>query len=150
MLPNARVIDIRRHPLGCCFSNFTSIFLHGLAHSYRLADLGRFYSDYVEMMAHYDRVLPRKVLRVYYEDLIAEPEREIRRVLDWLGLPFEEACLEFHSSKRAVNSASSEQVRSPLYRDAMEHWRRYEPWLGPLKEALGPVLEKYPAVPEFG
>ncbi len=150
MLPNARVIDIRRHPLGCCFSNFTSIFLHGLAHSYRLADLGRFYSDYVEMMAHYDRVLPGKVLRVYYEDLIAEPEREIRRVLDWLGLPFEQACLEFHSSKRAVNSASSEQVRSPLYRDAMEHWRRYEPWLGPLKEALGPVLEKYPAVPEFG
>jgi predicted Zn-dependent protease len=150
MLPHARVIDIRRHPLGCCFSNFTSIFLHGLAHTYRLADLGRFYANYVEMMAHYDRVLPGKVLRVFYEDLIADPEREIRRVLDWLGLPFEEACLDFHSNKRAVNSASSEQVRSPLYRDALERWQNYEPWLGPLKEALGAVLERYPEVPGFG
>ena len=150
MLPNARIIDIRRHPLGCCFSNFTSIFLHGLAHSYRLADLGRFYANYVEMMAHYDRVLPGKVYRMHYEDLIDDPEREIRRVLAWLDLPFEPACLDFHSNKRAVNSASSEQVRSPLYREALERWQHYEPWLGPLKTALGPVLELYPNVPEFG
>ena len=150
MLPNARIIDIRRHPLGCCFSNFTSIFLHGLAHSYKLADLGQFYADYVEMMAHYDRVLPDRVFRIFYEDLVENPEREIRRVLDWLGLPFEPACLEFHSNKRAVNSASSEQVRSPLYREALERWQHYESWLGPLKTALGPVLELYPAVPEFG
>ncbi len=150
MLPNARIIDIRRHPLGCCFSNFTSIFLHGLAHTYRLADLGRFYANYVEMMAHYDHVLPGKVYRVFYEDLIDDTEREIRRLLAWLDLPFEEACLDFHSNKRAVNSASSEQVRSPLFRDALERWRHYEPWLGPLKAALGPVLEQYPEVPEFG
>jgi predicted Zn-dependent protease len=149
MLPNARIIDVRRHPLGCCFSNFTSIFLHGLAHTYRLADLGRFYANYVEMMAHYDRVLPGKVHRIFYEDLIDDPEREIRRTLEWLGLPFEEACLDFHSNKRAVNSASSEQVRSPLYRDALERWQCYEPWLEPLKAALGPVLELYPEVPEF-
>ena len=149
MLPNARIIDIRRHPMGCCFSNFTSIFLHGLAHTYRLADLGRFYANYVEVMAHYDRVLPGKVCRVHYEDLIEDPGREIRRVLDWLGLPFEAACLEFHTNKRAVNSASSEQVRSPLYRDALERWQHYEPWLGPLKDALGPVLTSYPGVPDF-
>jgi tetratricopeptide (TPR) repeat protein len=149
MLPKARIIDIRRHPLGCCFSNFTSLFLHGLAHTYRLTDMGRFYSDYVEMMAHYDRVLPGKVCRVHYEDLIENPEKEIRRVLDWLDLPFESACLDFHANKRAVNSASSEQVRSPLYTNALEHWRHYEPWLGPLKAALGPVLEAYPDVPEF-
>jgi tetratricopeptide (TPR) repeat protein len=150
MLPNARIIDMRRHPLGCCFSNFTSLFLHGLAHTFKLADLGRFYSDYVEMMAHYDRVLPGKVYRVFYEDLVEDPEREIRRLLAWLGLPFEAACLDFHSNKRAVNSASSEQVRSPLFRDALDKWRHYEPWLEPLKTALGPVLELYPGVPEFG
>jgi tetratricopeptide (TPR) repeat protein len=149
MLPNARIIDMRRHPLGCCFSNFTSIFLHGLAHTYKLADLGRFYADYVEMMAHYDRVLPGKVYRVFYEDLVDEPEREIRRLFAWLGLPFEAACLDFHSNKRAVNSASSEQVRSPLFRDALDRWRHYEPWLDPLKAALGPVLELYPSVPNF-
>jgi hypothetical protein len=100
-------------------------------------------------MAHYDRVLPGNVLRVHYEDLIGNPEREIRRVLDWLELPFEAACLDFHANRRAVNSASSEQVRTPLYKDALERWKHYEPWLGPLKEALGPVLEKYPDMPEF-
>jgi len=150
MLPRARIIDMRRHPLGCCFSNFTSLFLHGLAHTYKLADLGSFYANYVEMMAHYDRVLPGKVYRVHYEDLIDEPEREIRRLLAWLDLPFEEACLDFHSNKRAVNSASSEQVRTPLFRDALERWRHYEPWLGPLKGALGEVLEEYPSTPKFG
>jgi len=149
MLPNARIIDIRRHPLGCCFSNFTSVFLHGLGHTYKLSDLGQFYAAYVEIMAHYDRVLPGKVCRVHYEDLIDDPEREIRRVLAWLGLPFESVCLDFHANTRAVNSASSEQVRSPLFRDALDRWQNYEPWLDPLKEALGPVLEKYPEVPEF-
>jgi hypothetical protein len=149
MLPKARIIDIRRHPLGCCFSNFTSLFLHGLAHTHRLADMGRFYADYVEMMAHYDRVLPGKVYRVHYEDLIEKPDREIHRVLAWLDLPFETACLDFHTNRRAVNSASSEQVRSPLYTDALDHWRHYEPWFGSLKSALGPILDAYPDVPEF-
>ncbi|HEY1612610.1 MAG TPA: sulfotransferase [Rhizomicrobium sp.] len=149
ILPRARIIDIRRHPLGCCFSNFTSLFLHGLGHTLRLADLGRYYSDYVATMAHFDNVLPGRVLRVHYENLIERPEQEIRRVLAWLDLPFESECLAFHANARGLNSASSEQVRSPLYRDALESWRNYEPFLGPLKSALGPVLDAYPDVPEF-
>ena len=100
-------------------------------------------------MAHYDRVLPGRVHRIFYEDLVADPEREIRRLFDYLGLPFEESSLRFHENRRAVNSASSEQVRMPIYEDAMDHWRNYEPWLGPLKTALGSVLDLYPAVPEF-
>jgi tetratricopeptide (TPR) repeat protein len=149
-LPNAKIIDMRRHPLGCCFSNFTTIFLHGLAHTYRLADLGQFYAGYVEMMAHYDRVIPGRVHRIFYEELVADPEKEIRRLFDYLGLGFEDSCLRFHENRRAVNSASSEQVRMPIYDEALDHWRHYEPWLGPLKTALGPVLGRYPAVPEFG
>ena len=149
ILPNAKIVDMRRHPLGCCWSNFTTIFLHGLAHTYRLSDLGQFYANYVEMMAHYDRALPGRVHRIFYESLVADPEREIRRLFDYLGLPFEESCLRFHENRRAVNSASSEQVRMPIYDEALDHWRHYEPWLGPLKTALGPVLDLYPAVPEF-
>jgi len=149
ILPNVKIIDMRRHPLGCCWSNFTTIFLHGLAHTFRLSDLGQFYANYVETMAHYDRVLPGRVHRIFYENLVADPEKEIRRLFDYLGLPFEEACLRFHENRRAVNSASSEQVRVPIYDEALDHWRRYEPWLGPLKSALGSVLELYPAVPEF-
>jgi tetratricopeptide (TPR) repeat protein len=148
-LPNAKIIDMRRHPLGCCWSNFTTIFLHGLAHTYRLSDLGQFYAGYVEMMAHYDRLLPGRVHRIFYENLVASPETEIRRLFDYLGLPFEESCLRFHENRRAVNSASSEQVRMPIYDEALDHWRHYEPWLRPLKTALGPVLECYPAVPDF-
>lgn len=149
ILPNAKVIDMRRHPLGCCWSNFTTIFLHGLAHTYRLSDLGRFYVNYVETMAHYERTLPGRVHRILYENLVAAPERQIRSLLDHLGLPFEQSCLRFHENRRAVNSASSEQVRVPIYDEALDHWRHYEPWLGPLKTALGPVLDLYPAVPEF-
>jgi tetratricopeptide (TPR) repeat protein len=149
ILPNAKIIDVRRHPLGCCFSNFTTIFLHGLALTFRLVDLGRYYADYVELMAHFDRVLPGRVHRIFYEKLVAQPEKEIRAMLDYLELPFEEACLEFYRNDRAVNSASSEQVRSPIYDDAVERWRNYEPWLGPLKSALGPVLDAYPDAPRF-
>ncbi|HEX3432074.1 MAG TPA: sulfotransferase [Rhizomicrobium sp.] len=149
ILPDATIIDMRRHPLGCCFSNFTTIFLHRLAHTYRLSDLGRFYAGYVEMMAHYDRVLPGRVRRVFYEDLVADPEKEIRKLFDHLELPFEPSCLRFHENRRAVNSASSEQVRMRIYQEALDHWRHYEPWLGPLKTALGPVLERYPGVPDF-
>jgi predicted Zn-dependent protease len=147
ILPNARIIDIRRHPLGCCWSNFTTIYLHGLPLTYRLADVGRFYADYVDLMTHFDRVLPGKVHRIFYEDLVADPEAEIRRLFAYLDLPFEQACLEFYRNSRAVNSASSEQVRTPIFHEALDRWRYYEPWLGPLKSALGPVLSAYPAVP---
>lgn len=149
ILPNAKIVDMRRNPLGCCWSNFTTIFLHGLAHTYRLADLGRFYANYVEVMAHYDRVLPGRVHRIFYEDLVADPEKQIRGLFAYLELPFEDSCLRFHENTRAVNSASSEQVRTPIYDEALDHWRHYEPWLGPLKSALGPVLDLYPAMPEF-
>lgn len=149
MLPNAKIIDARRHPLGCCFSGFKQHFARGQNFSYDLEDLGRYYADYVELMAHVDAVLPGRVHRVIYESMIEDPEREIRALLDYCGLPFEESCLNFHENDRAVRTASSEQVRRPLFKDAVEHWQNYESWLGPLKTALGPVLSSYPAAPEF-
>ena len=144
MLPNAKIIDARRHPLGNCFSAFKQHFARGQAFSYDLTDLGRYYADYVSLMAHYDRVLPGRVHRVFYEQMVADPEAEIRRLLAYCGLPFDPACMAFHETKRAVRTASSEQVRQPLYTDAVDHWRNYEPWLGPLKSALGPALDSYP------
>jgi hypothetical protein len=149
VLPNARIVDVRRHPLACGLSIFTELFAAGQNFAYRLSDIGRMYRDYVELMAHFDRALPGKVHRVFYEDLVEHPEREIRRLLDYLELPFEAGCLEFYNTDRVLTTASSEQVRKPIYRDALEQWRAYEPWLGPLKSALGPVLDKYPAVPDF-
>jgi tetratricopeptide (TPR) repeat protein len=149
ILPNAKIIDVRRHPLACCFSNFKQHFGTGQQFSYSLTDLGRYYADYVELMAHWDDVLPGKVHRVFYEDLIENPEIEIRRLLDHVGLAFEDACLRFYENDRIVRTASSEQVRKPIFTEALDHWRHYEPWLGPLKSSLGFVLEKYPTVPQF-
>jgi len=150
ILPKAKIVDVRRHPLACGWSNFSQHYAKGQNFSYRLADIGRLSRDYVELMAHFDRVLPGKVHRVFYEQLVSDPEAEVRRLLDYLELPFENACLEFHKTDRAVTTISSEQVRSPIYRDALDEWRHYERWLEPLKAALGPVLEAYPAVPDFG
>ncbi len=149
ILPNARIIDARRHPLGCCFSGFKQHFARGQGFTYDLTDLGRYYGDYVELMAHFDAVLPGRVHRVIYEQMVADPEAEVRALLDYCGLPFEAACLAFHENDRAVRTASSEQVRQPIFTDGVDHWRRYEPWLGPLKTALGPVLQAYPAAPDF-
>jgi hypothetical protein len=103
----------------------------------------------VELMAHFDAVLPGRVHRVFYENLVRDPESEIRRMLAYCGVAFEETCLRFHETERGVRTASSEQVRRPIYTEALEQWRNFEPWLGPLKSALGPVLELYPAVPVF-
>jgi tetratricopeptide (TPR) repeat protein len=149
MLPHAKIIDARRHPLGCCFSAFKQHFAHGQAFTYDLAELGRYYRDYVELMAHFDAVLPGRVHRVIYERLIEDTETEVRGLLEYCGLPFEEDCLRFYDNERAIRTASSEQVRQPIYREAVDHWRHFEPWLGPLKEALGPVLDAYPAAPAF-
>ncbi len=149
ILPNAVIIDARRHPLGCCFSCFKQHFARGQWFTYGLDDLGRYYRDYVELMAHFDEVLPGRVGRVLYEELIADPEKEVRRLLERCGLPFDAACLRFYENDRAVRTASSEQVRQPIFRDAVEHWRHYEPWLDPLKQALGDVLTDYPRVPAF-
>jgi predicted Zn-dependent protease len=149
ILPNARIIDARRHPLGCCMSAFKQNFARGQSFSYGLADLGSHYAGYVELMAHFDAVLPGRVHRVHYEQVIADTEAEIRRLLDYCGLPFEPACLKFYETERPVRTASSEQVRQPIFREGLDQWRHYEPWLEPLKAALGPVLEAYPAAPEF-
>jgi len=146
--PNARIIDARRHPLDCGWSCFKSRFPAGQPFAHRLADIGKHYANYVRLMAHFDRVLPGRIHRVLYEDLIADPEMELRRLLDYLDLPFEEGCLRFHENKRAANTLSSTQVRVPLYKTGMAQWQPYEPWLGRLKTALGDVLERYPDVPD--
>ncbi len=141
ILPQARIIDVRRHPLGAGFSVFKQHFAQGQVFSYDLDDLGRYYRDYVALMAHFDGVLPGRVCRVIYEDLVEDTEGQVRRLLDHCGLAFDPACLQFHQTARAVKTVSSEQVRRPIFRDGLEQWKRYEPWLGPLKAALGPALE---------
>jgi tetratricopeptide (TPR) repeat protein len=149
ILPDARIVDVRRHPRACCFSGFKQHFARGQHFTYGLEDIGRYYRDYVELMAHYDAVLPGRVHRVIYERLVDDTEAEVRRLLDYCGLPFEDGCLRFYENTRAVRTASSEQVRRPIYRDGVEHWKNFEPWLEPLRQALGPVLERYPDVPDF-
>ena len=147
ILPNARIVDVRRHPLACCVSAFKQHFSQGWDFSYDLGDLGRYYADYVALMAHFDAVLPGRVHRVIYETLVEDTEGEVRRLLDYLDLPFDPACLRFFDNPRAVATPSSEQVRRPIFTDAIDHWRGFEPWLDPLKAALGPVLDAYPDVP---
>ena len=149
MLPNAKIIDARRHPLSCCFSGFKQHFARGQHFTYSLAEIGRYYRDYVELMAHFDAVLPGRVHRVIYEYMVADTEREVRRLLAYCGLPFDDRCLEFWRNERAVRTASSEQVRQPIYQDALEQWRHFDTWLAPLRDALGPVLEAYPSAPAF-
>jgi tetratricopeptide (TPR) repeat protein len=149
ILPNARIIDARRHPLACCFSCFKQHFARGQNFTYGLEDLGRYYRDYVELMAHFDAVLPGRVHRISYEVMVADTEAEVRRLLAHCGLPFEEGCLKFYENERAVRTASSEQVRQPIFREAVDHWRHYERWLEPLKAALGPVLPTDPGVAQM-
>ncbi len=149
ILPNAKIIDVRRDPLNCCFSCFKQHFARGHGFAYNLGELGRYYRDYVELMAHYDDVLPGRVHRVIYEDLIENTEREVRRLLSYCGVPFEESCLRFYETKRPIRTPSSQQVRTPIFKDGLVHWRNYETWLGPLKATLGPVLEFYPDAPLF-
>ena len=149
VLPKAKIIDARRHPLACCFSNFKQLYARGQLFSYDLADMGRFYRDYVDLLAHIDEVSPGSVHRVIYERMVEDTESEVRRLLDYCGLPFEQACLRFFENERPVRTASSEQVRQPIYREGVDHWRHFEPWLEPLKSSLGEVLAAYPAVPRF-
>jgi Sulfotransferase family len=146
VLPNAQIIDVRRNPLDCCVSCFSSYFVFPQPFAHSLSDLGRYYSDYVKLMDHYDRVLPGRVHRVIYDDLVQHPEREIRRLLASLGLPFDERCLRFHENERSVRTLSAEQVRRPIYTESIGGWRRYDPWLEPLKTALGDALESWRGV----
>lgn len=143
ILPNAKIIDARRGPLDCCFSNFRQHFAKGQAFSYSLDHIGWYYADYVRAMDHYDRVLPGRIHRVIHERLLDDPEGEVRAMLDYLGLPFEEACMEFHRNTRAVRTASSEQVRRPINRDGVGQWEPYDAWLGPLRTALGDLVQTY-------
>jgi tetratricopeptide (TPR) repeat protein len=148
-LPRAKIIDARRHPLGCCFSGFKQHFARGQGFTYSLEDIGSYYRDYVELMSFFDAVLPGRIHRVIYELMIEDTESEVRRLLEYCGLPFESGCLRFYENERAVRTASSQQVRKPIFREGVDHWRNYEPWLDPLKKSLGTVLDTYPAAPAF-
>jgi len=137
ILPNAKIIDARRAPMDCCFSGFKQLFAEGQEFTYGLHEVGRYYADYVALMEHWDTVLPGKVLRVSHEDVLDDVEAQTRRILEFLGMPFEDACLDFHKTERAVRTASSEQVRRPINRSGQDAWKPFEPWLDPLKAALG-------------
>ena len=136
ILPNAKIIDARRDPMGCCFSGFKQLFAEGQEFSYSLEDIGNYYVDYIKLMDHWDKVLPGFVLRVNHEDVVDNLEQEVRGILNFCGLPFEESCLRFYETERNVKTPSSEQVRQPIFRDGVDQWRKFEPWLDPLKNAL--------------
>tara|TARA_B100000787_G_scaffold89074_1_gene65843 strand:+ start:264 stop:2282 length:2019 start_codon:yes stop_codon:yes gene_type:complete len=144
ILPNAKIIDARRHPMGCCFSGFKQLFAEGQDFTYGLEEIGTYYKDYVELMDHWDKVLPGKVLRVQYEDVVEDLDTQVRRILDYCGLDFEDSCISFHETERSVRTPSSEQVRQPIYQSGVDQWKNFEANLEPLKTALGPVLKRYP------
>jgi tetratricopeptide (TPR) repeat protein len=143
ILPNAKVIDVRREPMACCFSNLKQLFASGQEFTYSLEDIARYYRNYLTLMGHWDAVLPGWVLRVFYEDLVADLEGNVRRILEFCGLEFQSSCVDFHKSRRSVATARSEQVRQPIFREALFQWRNYKPWLGPLQDALGDALTRY-------
>ena len=143
MLPNAAIIDARREPMACCFGNFKQLFAKGQEFAYGAEDIARYYRTYLELMHHWDRVLPGRVLRVQHEDLVDDLEGNVRRILGHCGLAYESACVEFYRTERSVRTASSEQVRQPIYREGLDQWRHYEPWLGLLRAALGDALTRY-------
>jgi tetratricopeptide (TPR) repeat protein len=142
LLPNAKIIDARREPIACCFSNYKQLFASGQQFAYSIEDIARYYRMYVELMAHWDEVLPGRILRVQHEEVVDDLEGNVRRILYFCELEFEPSCIEFYNTERSVHSASSEQVRRPIYREGVDQWRHYEPWLGPLKEALGPLASR--------
>ena len=143
MLPNARIIDTRREPMACCFSNFKQLFANGQEFTYSIEEIARYYRTYLELMRHWDRVLPGRVLRIYHEDVVEDLPGSVRRLLDFCGLEFEPQCLAFHETRRSVRTASSEQVRQGIYREGLEQWRNFAPWLEPLQSALGDALRNY-------
>jgi tetratricopeptide (TPR) repeat protein len=143
MLPNARIIDARREPMACCFSNLKQLFAQGQEFTYSVEDIARYYRTYLELMRHWDEVLPGRILRAYHEDVVTDLEGSVRRLLEYCGLGFEPECISFHETKRSVRTASSEQVRQAIYRNGLEQWKNFEPWLEPLRNALGDALTRY-------
>ena len=138
ILPNAKIIDARRHPMACCFSGYKQLFGEGQEFSYGLREIGNYYRQYIKLMDHWDNVLPGHVLRVEHEEVVEDLEGQVRRILDFCDLPFEQACVDYHQTERSIRTPSAEQVRQPIFRTSLEQWRHYESWLDPLKEALGP------------
>ena len=148
ILPNAKIIDARRHPMACCVSGFKQLWGEGQEFSYGLEEIGGYYKQYVRLMDHWDTVLPDFVLRVHHEDVVDNLEVQVRRILDFCGLSFEDACLDFHKTERAIRTPSAEQVRQPIYRSGLEQWRNFEQHLDPLKRALGEeLLDAYSITP---
>jgi tetratricopeptide (TPR) repeat protein len=145
ILPNARIIDARREPMACCFGNFKQLFASGQEFTYSLSDIARYYRTYLELMAHWNEVLPGRVLKVEHEAVVDDLDGNVRRILEFCGLDFEPSCVEFHKTERSIRTASSEQVRQPIFREGLDQWKRYEPWLGPLKAALGDAEARYRA-----
>jgi len=143
MLPNAKIIDARREPMACCFGNLKQLFASGQEFSYNITDIARYYRTYLEIMQHWNMALPGRILTVHHEDVVADLEGSVRRILDFCGLPLEPACLEFHKTPRNVRTASSEQVRQPISREGLDQWRNYEPWLASLRAALGDAVTSY-------
>ena len=143
MLLNAKIIDVRRDPMACCVSNLRQLYAQGQEFTYSIEDIARFYRTYLELMRHWDAVLPGRILRVWYEDVVEDLEGNVRRILEFCGLEFEPACVEFYKTERSVSTASSEQVRQPIFLDGLFQWRNYEPWLGPLKDKLDDALIRY-------
>jgi hypothetical protein len=143
LFPNAKIIDARREPMACCFGNLKQLFARGQEFAYSVEDIGRYYRTYLELMEHWDTALPGRVLRVLHEDVVDDLERSVRLILDFCELPFEPKCLEFHRTERSIVTASSEQVRQPIFREGLDQWRHYEAWLDPLRDALGDAPVRY-------
>jgi hypothetical protein len=143
LVPNAKIVDVRREPMACCFSNLKQLFASGQEFTYNVEDIARYYRTYLDLMQHWDEVLPGGVLRVSYEDVVEDLEGNVRRILEFCGLEFERTCVDFHQTGRSIRTASSEQVRQPLFREGLLQWRNYEPWLQPLEDALGDALTRY-------
>ena len=144
ILPNAKIIDARRHPMACCFSGFKQLFAEGQEFTYGLEEVGTYYKDYVNLMDHWDRVLPNKVFRVQYEDLVTNFDSIVEELLEFCGLDFEKSCVEFYKTDRSVRTPSSEQVRQPIYTSGIEQWKGFDKHLAPLKKSLGNILDRYP------
>jgi hypothetical protein len=143
MLPNAKIIDVRRNPMDCCFANYFRYYTTALKYSFSQKGMAEYYSDYVETMRHFDQVLPGRIHRLIHDELVENFEEEVRQLLDYLGVPFEEACLRFYETQRPVHTPSSEQVRRPINRSGFGRWRNYEPWLAELRESLGEVATNW-------
>jgi hypothetical protein len=142
-MPNAKIIDARREPMACCFSNLKQLFASGQEFTYSIEHIARYYRTYLELMRHWDAVLPGRILRVWHEDVVEDLNGNVRRILEFCGLAFDPACVEFYKTERSVRTASSEQVRQPIFREGLSQWRNYEPWLGPLKYSLDDALIRY-------